>query len=113
MTFPRHGLDSNFSTEALGVERIREALETTEWESEPTLDMDELGGMEGESPADFDIELTEMNRELLQMKTSLGDGDDDNDDGDENDQESKVENLTSMMASLQAIRGTKPTPLVF
>jgi hypothetical protein len=62
-----------------------------------------------ESPADFNIELTEMNRELLQMKISLGDGSDIDDD--ENHQETKVENLTSIMSSLQAIRGTNSMPL--
>jgi hypothetical protein len=99
--------------EFVGVKRLREALETTDWETDTTLDFDELDDIDddpdGESSAEFDIELTEMNRELLQMKTSLGDGSDVEEE-DESDQESKVENLTSMMASLQAIRGTKSMP---
>jgi hypothetical protein len=94
--------------EFVGVKRLREALETTDWETDDTLGFDELDGTEDDpesgSPAEFDIELTEMNRELLQLKTSLGDGSDVEDDDDV--QESKLENLTSMMASLQAIRGT-------
>ena len=108
-------LVSNVLVEFVGVKRLREALETTDWETDTTLDLDELDDIDddrdGESPAEFDIELTEMNRELLQMKTSLGDGSDVEDE-DESDQESKVENLTSMMASLQAIRGTKPVPFI-
>jgi hypothetical protein len=95
--------------EFVGVERLKEALETTDWETDTSLGFDELDDInddpDDDSPAEFDIELTEMNRELLQMKTSLGGGSDDGDD-DEDDQESKVENLTSMMANLQAIRGT-------
>jgi hypothetical protein len=52
----------------------------------------------------LDAELAEMDQELLGMKTSLASSNNEDDDDEEN-QEEKVEDLTRIMASLQAIRG--------
>jgi hypothetical protein len=111
ITPPPFNVNSNLAIEQVGIGRLKEAIETTDWETDTTIDIGDLGDttndVDGESPTELDIELTEMNRELLQMKTSLGNGNDE-DEEDESNQERTVEDFTSIMSSLQAIRGTNP-----
>lgn len=100
--------------EPTGIDRVKEALETTEWDGaddefgdilgeEGLGDMDESG--EGEWGA-FSVEEAEMNRELLGMKTAVNGGD----AGDEEDEALQVEELERMMGKLQAIKGMDRLP---
>ncbi|KAL6709119.1 hypothetical protein ACN47E_001935 [Coniothyrium glycines] len=83
--------------EAMGVQRIRDALEACEWESADTLDFEDEEGFEGS----FAAEEAEMNMELFGMKDALhGTGDDDDDDA--NDKE--VQELEIMMRKMVAIK---------
>jgi hypothetical protein len=83
--------------EAVGAQRIREALEAGEWESGPDLDFDADGeGFEGS----FAAEEAEMNMELFGMKDALHGGAD-----EEQMTEKDVEELEVMMKKMVAIKG--------
>lgn len=87
---------NNFG-EAVGIQRIREALEAGDWESGTDLDFDaDDEGFEGS----FAAEEAEMNMELFGMKGSLHDDDEEGELGD-ND----VEELETMMRKMVAIKG--------
>ncbi|PZC91808.1 Adaptin-binding domain containing protein [Pyrenophora tritici-repentis] len=81
--------------EAMGVQRVREALEAAEWES---LDFPE--DEEG-FDASFEAEEAEMNMELFDMKGALGgyDGDESTEPGNK-----EVEDLEVMMRKMVAIK---------
>lgn len=84
--------------EAMGVQRIREALEAGEWESN---DVPDFGGEE-EYDGSFAAEEVEMNRELLDMKGALhgsAGGDEEREEDDED-----VEALEVMMKKMVAIK---------
>ena len=84
--------------EAMGVQRVREALEACEWESADTLDFGEDGeGFEGS----FAAEEAEMNVELFGMKDALHGGG----EGEEDLGEKEVEELEVMMRKMVAIKG--------
>jgi len=96
--------------EPTGIERLREALETTEWDGTDE-DLDDIFGDEGlenlgnEGSDDwsaFHFEEAEMNMELLGMKTAVNGGN----TGDEDDEAAQVEELSRMMVKLQAIKDT-------
>ena len=91
--------------EPVGMERLREALETTDWEGEDP----EFGFGEDEFEGDDDFgdgweglagEQAEMNVELLGMKTALN-----GQEFSERDEEEQVEELGRMMSRLMAIKG--------
>jgi hypothetical protein len=96
--------------EPTGMNRIREALETTEWDGADD-EFDELLGSgdlvnvgedgSGEWGA-FSVEEAEMNMELLGMKTAVNGGS----ATEREDEETQVEELERMMGKLQAIKGT-------
>lgn len=94
--------------EPVGMERMREALETTDWEGDADgLNFDE-DDFEGEDDfgdgGDWDGlagEQVEMNIELLGVKTALGRG-----AFAERDEEEQVEEMGRMMSRLMAIKGT-------
>jgi len=93
--------------EPVGVERIREALETTEWEGDDAGLFGEDDDFEGADDfgdsADWDGlagEQAEMNMELLGMKTALSGG-----AFEERDEEAQVEEMGRMMSRLMAIKG--------
>lgn len=95
--------------EPTGIDRVKEALETTEWDGAD----DEFGDIIGEGDLGdvaedsegewgaFSVEEAEMNMELLGMKTAVNGGD----AGDEEDEALQVEELERMMGKLQAIKG--------
>lgn len=87
--------------EAVGVQRIREALEAGEWEGGTDFDTSEdVDGFEGS----FAAEEAEMNNELFGMKDALH-GDD-----VENELSAKdVEELEVMMKKMVAIKGMSAT----
>ena len=83
--------------EAVGVQRIREALEAGEWESGADLDFNEdVEGFEGS----FAAEEAEMNMELFGMKDALHGEDGEGELGDKD-----VEELEIMMRKMVAIKG--------
>lgn len=86
--------------EAMGVQRMRDALEACEWEGADVLDFsDEEEGFEG----GFAAEEAEMNMELFGMKDALhgsGDGEGEGEAG-----EKDVEELEKMMQKMIAIKG--------
>jgi hypothetical protein len=91
--------------EPVGMERLREALETTDWEGNADLDLDDFEDID-----DFgDVvnwdglagEQAEMNIELLSMKTALSDG-----AFEEGAEEEQIEEMGRMMSRLMAIKGT-------
>ncbi len=84
--------------EAMGVQRVRQALEATDWESDAMLDFDgDVDGFEGS----FDAEEAEMNMELFGMKSALHEQTEEEGEGDEQD----VEQLEVMMRKMIAIKG--------
>ncbi|CAO2655202.1 Nn.00g102660.m01.CDS01 [Neocucurbitaria sp. VM-36] len=84
--------------EAMGVQRVKEALETCDWESGGAPDFDENEeGFEGT----FAAEEAEMNMELFGMKDALhGFGNDEEKEGEDLD----VEELEVMMRKMVAIK---------
>ena len=95
----------NVFGEAVGIQRVREALEAGEWESGADLEFDGDEGFDGT----FAAEEVEMNMELFGMKDALHgeEGEGELDDKD-------VEELEAMMRKMVAIKGayTKPYMLV-
>ena len=91
--------------EAVGIQRVREALEAGEWESSADLDFSGDEGFDGT----FAAEEAEMNMELFGMKDALH-GEDR--EGELND--NVVQELEVMMKKMVAIKGTytKPCMLV-
>ncbi|KAK4980981.1 hypothetical protein LTR28_010244, partial [Elasticomyces elasticus] len=97
--------------ERVGMERLKEVLETTDWEGTGLDDEDDVGDLGGpsgleEAMGDFDDEEAEMSEELWGMKGALL-----RDDGDEEDEDAEggalqVEQLSAMMGRLQAIKGS-------
>ena len=86
--------------EATGVQRVREALETCDWESGAALDFDEdEDGFEGT----FAAEEAEMNMELFGMKGALHGFDDTG--AEEEAEEREVEELEIMMQKMVSIKG--------
>jgi hypothetical protein len=100
--------------EPVGLERLKEAIETTEWESgHGDLDdlLDERGdeGL-GESGdwGDFSKEEEEMGVELLGLKSAICAG-----EGEEDEDEAVlVEEMGRLMGRLQAIKGMPTLPFV-
>lgn len=91
--------------EAVGIQRVREALEAGEWESSADLDFSGDEGFDGT----FAAEEAEMNMELFGMKDALH-GEDREGELNDND----VQELEVMMKKMVAIKGTytKPCMLV-
>ncbi|KAI8931978.1 hypothetical protein NX059_010874 [Plenodomus lindquistii] len=81
--------------EAMGVQRVREALEAGEWESN---DMPDFGD-DDEFDGTFAAEEAEMNMELFDMKGALQEDDDGEEPGDK-----EVEELEVMMKKMVAIK---------
>ncbi|QDS77449.1 hypothetical protein FKW77_006857 [Venturia effusa] len=96
--------------EPTGVDRVKEALETTEWDGADDdfgdiLSEDDLDGTGDNDESEwgaFSVEEAEMNMELLGMKTAVNGGN----VGEEEDEALQVEELERMMGKLQAIRDT-------
>ena len=95
--------------ELTGIARLKEALETNDWEGG---DDDELGleGLdfgEADKEEGFDAEAAEVEREMFEMRRAIyepGEGQEEEGIADEGE-DSKVEELESMMLQMQAIRG--------
>jgi hypothetical protein len=100
--------------EPVGLERIKEALETNDWAAEDVLqDLDglDVGDEDGEQESGFGAEAAEMEREMLGLKMAIHGGGSEaqklgeEEEGDVQDQELQVEQLEAMMLRMQAIKG--------
>lgn len=94
----------------MGIERLREALETNDWESnelgeELSLEDLEDGDEEGEGSIEFGIEAAEMEVEMFGMKQAIYGGNNGEEMDDEEGQDEEVEQLQAMMLRMQAVRG--------
>jgi hypothetical protein len=91
--------------EPVGLERLKEAVETTEWESGDG-DIADLENLDEEDLedigawGDFSKEEEEMGVELLGLKSAIRAGDD-----EEEDEAVLVEEMSKLMGRLQAIKG--------
>jgi hypothetical protein len=93
--------------EMLGVPRIREALEATDWTSEPDLlDLGDFGDDDDEDLfGGFAGEEREMGLELLGVKGAIAKAETGDAEDDPAHQDEQVEELTRMMTKMQAIKG--------
>jgi hypothetical protein len=94
----------------MGIERLREALETNDWESnelgeELSLEDLEDEDEEGEGSIGFGIEAAEMEMEMFGMKQAIYGGNNGEEMDDEGGQDEEVEQLQAMMLRMQAVRG--------
>lgn len=94
----------------MGLERLKEALEANDWESNELgqgVDIDDfdVGEEEGEAISGFGIEAAEMEMEMFGMKQAIYGGINVEENGDEEDQDNEVEQLQAMMLRVQAVRG--------
>jgi Alpha and gamma adaptin binding protein p34 len=96
--------------EPMGIERLREALETNDWESNELgeeLSLEDLGDgeEEGDGSIGFGIEAAEMEMEMFGMKKAIYGGSNGEEMDDEEGQDEEVEQLQMMMLRMQAVRG--------
>jgi hypothetical protein len=94
--------------EPVGLERLKEAIETTEWESgdgdlADLEDLDEDDLEDTSEWGDFSKEEEEMGVELLGLKSAIHAG-----EGEEEDEAVLVEEMGKLMGRLQAIKGNVP-----
>jgi len=93
----------------MGMERLKEALEANDWESNElgdalNLDDFEVDDEEGEGSIGFGIDPAEMEMEMRGMKQAIYSGHGDETDGEEGHDED-IEQLQGMMLKMQAVRG--------
>jgi hypothetical protein len=94
----------------MGVERLREALEANDWESNElgegiSLEDLEEGEEEGEGSMGFGFEAAEMEMEMFGMKQAIYGGSNGEEIDNEGGQDEEVEQLQPMMLRMQAVRG--------
>ena len=97
-------------SEPMGIERLKEALETNDWENNELgegislkdLDEEDEGG---EGSIGFGIEAAEMEMEMFGMKQAIYGGGNEEEINDEEGQDEDVEQLQAMMLRMQAVRG--------
>ncbi|KAA6408692.1 MAG: hypothetical protein FRX48_07774 [Lasallia pustulata] len=104
--------------ELTGLARLKEALETNDWEGDDADGLGfeglDLGEDDGDGEGGFEAEVKEVEREMLEMRRAIyesGEGreDDGVEGADEKEEEEEgrdiqVEELESMMLKMQAIR---------
>jgi hypothetical protein len=100
----------------MGIERLKEALEANDWESNElgeSINLEDFGDddeCEGEGSIGFGIEAAEMEMEMFGMKQAIHGSDNAEENDDEEDQGEEVEQLQAMMLRMQAVRGKCPEP---
>ncbi|TVY82508.1 Increased recombination centers protein [Lachnellula suecica] len=102
----------NEFSEPMGIERLKEALETNDWEGgddlEAAIDFDDIDEKDDDDVASvgFGIDPAEMADEMAGMKRAIyGGGLDENDGEDVDDEDDdEVEKLQAMMLKMQAVR---------
>lgn len=106
-----HGLTTVLQLlELTGMARLKEALETNDWESGDTDEL-ELEGLELGAEDGFEAEAAEVEREMLEMGRAIheaekGIGEEDGVEEEEGGEYVQVEELESMILKMRAIRGT-------
>jgi hypothetical protein len=97
--------------EPIGLERLKEALESNDWEGANQLgedftldDLDDDEDEDGEGSIGFDIDPAEMEEEMAGMKRAIYGGGLGLEE-DETEQDEEVEKLQTMMLKMQAVRG--------
>ncbi|SLM37748.1 Alpha/gamma-adaptin-binding protein p34 [Lasallia pustulata] len=103
--------------ELTGLARLKEALETNDWEGDDADGLGfeglDLGEDDGDGEGGFEAEVKEVEREMLEMRRAIyvsgeGRGDDGVEGAEEEEEEEErdiqVEELESMMLKMQAIR---------
>ena len=85
--------------------RIREALETNEWESDRPAESFSGDGSEADG---FGIEATEIEKEILELRSAMHAEHDENKQVvvESQGEEFQVEELEGLMLKLQAVKGT-------
>jgi hypothetical protein len=103
---------TNGSLEPVGLQRVTEALETTDWAGDDSSDLVAADDLDDEDKVEFSdsfaAEEAEMGLELLGLKSAIASGGAAEDTNDHGEQE-QVEELARMMSKLQAIKGNCPT----
>jgi hypothetical protein len=98
----------------VGVERLKEALETNDWEGadelNPAIDLGDLDGGdddEDEGSIGFGIDPSEMADEMAGMKRAIYGGSlgEDAEGDEEAEDDDEVEKLQAMMLKMQVVRG--------
>jgi len=95
----------------MGIERLREALEANDWESNELgegISPEDFGDGdegEGEGSVGFGIEAAETEMEIFGMKQAIYGGSHEEENDDEEYQDEGVEQLQAMMLRMQAVRG--------
>ncbi|RDL39671.1 Uncharacterized protein BP5553_04011 [Venustampulla echinocandica] len=100
----------NQYSEPMGIERLKQALETNDWAGNEDFDvMDDLDQLNGEgydeddeTSVGFGIDPAELENEMQGMKQAIYSGGLNLEDGEEDDEE--VEKLQAMMLKLQAVK---------
>lgn len=95
----------------MGIERLKEALETNDWESNELgggFDPDDFPGDEDEGGegSGFGIEAAEMEMEMFGMKQAIYDDGNRGENLEPEGKDEDIEQLQSIMTRLQAVRGT-------
>jgi hypothetical protein len=106
-------LNIDESLEPMGVERLKEALESNDWEGgdehggEIILDDLDEDDEEAEGSVGFGIDPAELEEEMAGMKRAIYGGGlgMEEEDEDDADQDQEVEKLQAMMLKMQAVRG--------
>ncbi len=112
--FERKG--RNEFSEPLGVERLKEALETNDWEGLGELDdalgLDEFDDgvtSDDEGSIGFGISKAEVEADMKGMKQAIYSGGlHGNEDGENAEDDDEVEKLQSMIQKMQAVKGRFP-----
>jgi hypothetical protein len=90
------------------LQRVTEALETTDWTGDDSADLVATDGLDDEDELEFSdsfaAEEAEMGLELLGLKSAIASGGAAEDTNDQEEQE-QVEELARMMSKLHAIKG--------
>jgi hypothetical protein len=91
----------------MGLERLREALETNDWESNELGEAVDLEDFDdgGEGSIGFGIEAAEMEMEMFGMKQAIYEGSKGEGNQDEEGEDEGVEQLQAMILRMQAVRG--------
>jgi hypothetical protein len=98
----------------MGIERLKEALETNDWEGadglDSALDLDDIDvgdGEEDDGSIGFGIDPAEMANEMAGMKHAIYGGvlGEEAEEDEEAEDDDEVEKLQAMMLKMQAVRG--------
>ena len=106
--------------EPTGLERLKEALQSNDWEggsgsgsgevNSDEFDEDDEDDEDAEGSIDFGIDKADMKEEMAGMKRAIYGSSfclEEEEDRDADDQDGEVEKLQEMMLKMQAVRGKR------